>query len=329
MHGAAVTLADQFKAKTWEPDQIIVTDMLDLTTFAALLRDQLRGTKLSLYMHENQLTYPLPLDPDKGPMRRQKGERDHHYVFVNFSSQLIADEIIFNSEYHRHGWFAALQPFLRQYPDFRLGDKIAALEAKSKVIPVGLNRDWLAGITEKPAAISPPLILWNQRWEYDKNPTAFFAALHQAKNDGLAFRLAICGESFSRQPEAFSEHLPLFADEIVHQGFADKETYRRLLWESDIVISTADHEFFGISILEAISAECFPILPKRLSYPELIPEPRHNQCLYESAEELDALLKRALTQDVYRKRLAAELANHVERYSWQNVIADYDQHFGA
>ena len=35
MHGAAVTLADQFKARSWQPDHIIVTDMLDLTTFTA------------------------------------------------------------------------------------------------------------------------------------------------------------------------------------------------------------------------------------------------------------------------------------------------------
>ena len=37
-------------------------------------------------MHENQLTYPLPDDPTTGPMRRQLGERDRHYAFINYAS---------------------------------------------------------------------------------------------------------------------------------------------------------------------------------------------------------------------------------------------------
>lgn len=34
--------------------------------------------------------------------------------------------------------------------------------------------------------------------------------------------------------------------------------YVALLQQADLVISTADHEFFGISILEAVAARAFP-----------------------------------------------------------------------
>ena len=50
-----------------------------------------------------------------------------------------------------------------------------------------------------------------------------------------------------------------------------RDRYRRLLWEATLTFSTADHEYFGISILEAAYAHTLPLLPARLSYPEIIP----------------------------------------------------------
>ncbi|RIK20256.1 MAG: DUF3524 domain-containing protein, partial [Anaerolineae bacterium] len=86
MHGGAVTLArfwlDTLSEKL--PDLILATDLLDLTTFLALTRHKTADVPVALYMHENQLTYPLPADPTIGPMRRQLGERDRHYAFINY-----------------------------------------------------------------------------------------------------------------------------------------------------------------------------------------------------------------------------------------------------
>ena len=78
-------------------DLIVATDMLDLTTFLALTRTRTAGVPVLLYAHENQWTYPLPTDPGTGPMRRQKGERDRHYAWVNVSSMLAADRITFTA----------------------------------------------------------------------------------------------------------------------------------------------------------------------------------------------------------------------------------------
>jgi hypothetical protein len=62
-------------------------------------------------MHENQLTYPLPADGRTGPMRRQHGERDHHYAFINYASMLAADRVFFNSQYHLESFFARCPNF--------------------------------------------------------------------------------------------------------------------------------------------------------------------------------------------------------------------------
>ena len=66
MYGGAVYLAEQFnELKDGLPDLIVATDMLDLTTFAALTRHRTAGIPMVVYFHENQITYPWsPTDAD-------------------------------------------------------------------------------------------------------------------------------------------------------------------------------------------------------------------------------------------------------------------------
>ncbi len=139
MHGGAVTLARQFWAQRHQPDVLLATDMLDLTTFLALTRPLTAHVPAILYMHENQLTYPLPADGRTGPMRRQKGERDLHYAFINYASMLAADLVLFNSAYHRESLLAELPRFLRHYPEYNELETIESLQRKSRVLPVGVE----------------------------------------------------------------------------------------------------------------------------------------------------------------------------------------------
>ena len=66
-----------------------------------------------------------------------------------------------------------------------------------------------------------------------------------------------------------------------------------------MVVSTSTHEFFGISMLEAIHCGCHPVLPNRLTYPELIPASLHDPLLhapvlYETEDELFGVLRSLL-----------------------------------
>jgi len=328
MHGGAVTLARKYLAAGFPADLILATDMVDLTTFLALTRPFTSNTAVGLYMHENQLTYPLPADGRTGPMRRQHGERDLHYVFINFASMLAANFVLFNSRYHRDSWFAALPGYLRRFPEYQEMTAVAALQAKSQVLPVGLPlADLQSPTNEALPANQAPLILWNQRWEYDKNPDDFFGALFTLADEGIPFEVVLCGEQFGKRPSIFQEAIQRLGSRIRHVGHLPREPYRAWLQAADITVSTAYHEFFGISILEAIACQTFPLLPNRLSYPELLPKKYHPVCLYNSQEDLITQLRDALTRPAHSRTVARELATAVTPYDWRNLGPRYDQTF--
>ena len=328
MHGGAVTLARRFLQSSAKPDLIMATDMLDLSTFLALTRGRSSDIPVIFYMHENQLTYPLPQDGATGPMRRQLGERDRHYAFINYVSMLSAERVFFNSPYHLESFFAALPNFLKHFPEYNELGSVALLRQKSDVLPIGIDLRRLDRDAQQHGTTSttdPPLLLWNQRWEYDKNPEDFFCALSTLADEGIPFRVALCGQQYGKQPSAFAEGQAQLGSRIVHAGYAPAETYAQLLWEADITMSTAVHEFFGISIVEAIYARTFPILPDRLSYPQIIPEKQHALCLYGGQDELLKRLRWALTHVDETRMHAAELAAAVARYDWRVQAPLYDQ----
>lgn len=327
MHGGAVTLARRFLDRNLAPDILLVTDMLDLATFLSLTKARTHRLKVMLYMHENQLTYPLPKEEGKGPMRRQKGERDLHYAFINYTSMLSADLVAFNSAFHMTGLLGELPRFLGHLPEFRELGRLAVLRRKCRVIPVGIDWEGLNGREGKSERRLPevPLLLWNQRWEYDKNPEEFLSVIGQMAEEGLAFEVALCGQAFQRQQAEFLPQIRRLGNRVIHVGFADEGTYLKLLTKANITVSTAYHEFFGISIAEAIACKVFPILPARLSYPELIPKKFHSQVLYSSRDELTCLLRSAITSVETTVSLAEELSESMRVYDWRQVAPVYDQ----
>lgn len=327
MQGGAVTLAQKATeqlTRGFLPDVIFATDMVNLPAFLALMRGQLADTPAVLYFHENQLTYPI----------REGKARDYTYAYINYLSALAANRVVFNSQFHRDQFFAALPTLLRRFPDYTHLETLRGLRAKSSVLHLGID---LAGHDKYgPAAEAerahddgPPIVLWNQRWEYDKNPDAFFAVMNRLDDAGVPFRLILAGEHFEEQPEGFERAFQRYADRILHYGYAENfAEYSGLLHRADIVVSTARHEFFGIAMLEAIYCGCHPVLPNRLTYPELIPENLHRPLLhapvlYEDEEELFGLLKRMLSGEDHPlpRNVLREIPAHL---AWEEHAARFD-----
>jgi glycosyltransferase involved in cell wall biosynthesis len=324
MQGGAVTLARQSWNLDGRPDLLLASDMLNLPAFLTMADRgadcqsvPVASVPVALYFHENQLTYPL-----------QPGEkRDLHYGFINVVSALRADALFFNSAYHLEAFFEELPRLLKHFPDYNELWIVDALLAKSQVLPLGLDLVRLAAPQASSEDVRRPILLWNHRWEYDKDPETFFQALHTLADEGIDFGVVLLGESFRNQPGEFLEARRRLPEQIVHFGYAeDVATYARLLWQSDIVVSTALHEFFGAAVVEACYCGCFPILPRRLSYPELIPAAHHDACLYDDTEGLLDLLRRALLriEDVRAFSLQREMA----RFDWREMACRYDDLLG-
>jgi glycosyltransferase involved in cell wall biosynthesis len=261
MRHAAATFADSLRRRVaaggaW--DVILASDMLDLAAFRGLAPAPVRDLPAVLYFHENQLTYPV----------RREAERDYHFPFTNFTAALAADALWFNSAFHRDEFLAELPRFLARMPGGLPAAACRSLRGKASVQPPGIIMR-----PPRPARRPPgPLrLLWNARWEFDKDPDFFFAALRRLKVAGTPFHLYMLGERFREAPPVFAAAAREFAAEIRQWGFLPRRAdYLRTLRLADVVVSTAQHEFFGIAVAEAVAAGAFPVLPERLAYPELL-----------------------------------------------------------
>ena len=196
-------------------------------------------------------------------------------------------------------------------------------------MPVGL--DLRRYDAHRPAAARdparPPLILWNHRWEYDKNPELFFAALDALAAEGVPFEVAIVGENTRQDPAEFNAARERLGARVERFGYVDSfAEYARLLWEADVAVSTANQDFFGISVVEAIYCGCWPVLPRRLNYPALVPEAWHAETIYATDGDLLPLLRARLRD---RHPAPPDLRAHVTQFDWAQMAPLYDQAFAA
>jgi len=322
MHGGAVSLAKRFMTEGFEPDLLLASDMLDLTTFLALTRSKTASLPTALYCHENQLTYPWSPD-DKDPQHK----RDAHYAFINYTSALAADAVLFNSRYHMQTLIGRLPEFLKSFPDHKGLENVERIRKRSQVLPLGLDLQSLDRYRPVQAeeTTGPPLILWNHRWEYDKNPEEFFKALFHLQAEELPFQVAVLGEAYCKAPDIFDKARRQLGERIIQFGYVESfADYARWLWQADILPVTSQHDFFGASVVQAIYCDCLPLLPRRLAYPEHLPATMQKHCLYDGHDNLVNRLREMITHPT---KVSGELRSHVARYDWRELTPQYDDLF--
>lgn len=275
---------------------------------------------------------------------------------------MVADRVFFNSAFNMRSFYDKVPGFLSSGlptpPSPRIPDprRLVAdiLVPKSAILPFLVDPPPIFSALGFPTEVvvrsqsakirarggRPLKILWNHRWDYDKNPVEFFRAIFDLagiqkdedffergaetlrpsrcsasplapplapplppppkETPQLAFRVSVLGAATQDTPLIFaSAEAPLRSVGCVSAwGYMEsRERYWQELADCDIVVSTADHEFFGVSVVEAVSVGCMPLLPNRLAYPELIrqtPSKKspHDSCLYSTLPQLKKALKR-------------------------------------
>jgi len=295
-------------------DRILCSTFVDVATLRALAPSWVNNVPILTYYHENQFAYPVQVDD----------ERDFHFALTNVTTALASDQLAFNSAYNLETFLKGTAQLLQKTPDMKFPAWEKRIRDKTAILPPGidsLQSDSSRG--EDPAATisRTPVILWNHRWEHDKNPEQFFRILYELDQQGHSFGLIVLGQSFARQPSIFKKAEKRLAKNIIHFGYApSRQQYLRLLACGDFVVSTAMHEFFGLAVIEAVRAGCRPLLPCRLSYPEIFAK----QYLYEDGEFRNRLAGLLNTG----KRLDPTSAQALtQRFTWTALAKRYQQWF--
>ncbi|HKI46897.1 MAG TPA: DUF3524 domain-containing protein [Balneolales bacterium] len=322
MHGGGVSLALKSKELADDVDLIFASSMINLSAFLALTRPRFDKIPVIMYMHENQITQPLPAGQ----------VRDNTFGYLNYLNALVADQLVFSSHFHHDSFMAALPDFLDQFPDQQHPDTIEWIRNASRVLHSGID---LSVFDEQPDTRNlnqHKVIVWNQRWTFDKNPGLFFRVMNRLDDAGFRFDLVLAGDNRHDKPEEFEKAWRRYGNRIIHYGYVDDiQSYSKLLHKGDIVVSTADHEFFCVAIMEAIYCGCHPVLPNRLTYPELIPDNLrqpllHAPILYDDEDEMFRILKDLLGNKTRRlpKTTLKKINQHLD---WSRIIGKYDDLF--
>lgn len=179
----------------------------------------------------------------------------------------IVDAVFVATDYHRD---LILREFT--WPD-----------ARSQVVKTGLpfwpERLRHAYISSAPAK---PLVVFPHRRDPEKCPELF-----------EVLKAEVLKQLFPFSPDDVDGEVRF---EYTTDAFATggKDAYYKLLREASVAVSFAEQETFGYAMLEAAALGCEPVVPDRLSYPELFP----NSYRYNTMEEAVALTLSGLREPV-------------------------------
>ncbi len=293
-------------------DLLLATSMTNLAALKGIV-PSLAATPVIAYFHENQFAYP----------EQHERKEYQNYKFTNLYTALAADRVLFNSLYNMDTFLGGATGLLSVMPDHVPKGIVKAVQDRSEVLPVPLEETLFTG-GSRPSG-GPLVFVWNHRWEHDKAPGRFFQALYKLRDKNIPFKVNIVGQRFRDCPPEFDEARERLRDNILTWGFVeDNGEYRALLASSDLVISTALHDFQGLAVLEGVAAGCLPVVPDRLAYSEFFPE----EFRYVSLEDDEEKEIVSLSEHLERLCTAAEATRQkkppdINHLSWGNMAEKY------
>lgn len=164
------------------------------------------------------------------------------------SNSLAADQILFNSNYNRNSFIKSIRKVLNiATTELKNCNVESEIDAKCFVIyyPIAIDQLNLSLKSSERCALH---LVWPHRWEHDKNPELLSATLQKLDAANIDFVVSIIGERSTVIPTCFVELQEKLGKKLHRFGYLTRDEYFECLCDADIVVSTADHEFYGVSM---------------------------------------------------------------------------------
>lgn len=169
------------------------------------------------------------------------------YRFLFFSS-LAADRVVFNSRFNQTSFLDGVSRFLNIQSICKIKNLPEVIRPKCDILYFPLALDGMHQRNHDQAERDVLHLIWPHRWEHDKNPRLLADTLLDMHDRGVPFKVSIIGEQYQEYPDCFDEMRNRLSDRIVHFGYLSRSDYVECLKDGDVVLSTADHEFYGVSM---------------------------------------------------------------------------------
>lgn len=238
----------------WTPDVIIFSGTFNIAALLEMAPSRFRSARRVAYFHESQWIYPSH-SGDSRP-----------FIVQHLDAVLVADEAWFNSRYHLLVFQTSVKDLSSDaVPDATIKSVLQRLQTSARVVypPVNLN-----SLPAPTTNTTPQRLIWNARWDYDKRPDRLIMMLKDIAISGFNPEILILGTG-GTNPDAVSADIGQNA--YIPGHLDSREDYELHLAGGGVIVSTADHEFFGVGVLEAVLAGAVPVLPDDLAYPETLP----------------------------------------------------------
>jgi len=313
MRTAGLALGGRLARLSSHPEVVVVSGLVDLAHLRHFSGE--RGALPHLvYFHENQFSYPRPVG--------QALERG--FAVAHLATLMAADAVAWNSVSHREAMLAGLRSFLEDLPEPVPEGVEERTRAHGSILMPGIDFDGFPAPRARPVGV-PPVIVWNHRWEEDKRPSCFARLLSRIDAAGRDFRLILLGTTQQVRPKPLEEIEARFAAKILHVGTArTRGEYIEHLRRADIAVSTADQENFGYAVLESMAAGAVTLMPRRLSYPEIVPESLHGVLLYDSQRDLLARILQFLDDPRKIDELRPIVMQRAREHDWAHRVDALD-----
>lgn len=251
-----------------------------------------------VYFHDNQL--PHVQSDVEGPLD-----------FVNINTASASTEVWFNSLYHLKTFQARANALIFRHPEVASRNPLPTIMNKAKVMPPPVDLTQLNALRDQPFGRDIRKVFVDTR---DADVNLLNEAVRRLRNRGEKCEFITVGPV-----EGLLADLPRRT--ISEQ---DDKAHAAAVCEAGIYLSVKVGATCDLHAVRALSAGCFPMLPKRGVYPELIPPGMYEQSLYdESAEKLSSKL-----QDGWRQRSMLEHEDDqkklLERFNPQTAVKQID-----